>query len=166
MRPSWSSPTSNCYYFFLLLRFEPKSRWGSAADRRARLHIASFSLCGGLSSKNSATSLARAYGLWGAVNATKCRCRRRHCSSSSSQPRHFEEAVAHTNGARYVGGAVCSERGRGLQLELRHRVGGRRRFWGRRRRRCWCLHHCQRTAAARPELVEHVLSLVGSRKTH
>ena len=44
--------------------------------------------------------------------------RRRRCSSSSSssssQPRHFEEAVAHTNGARYVGGAVCSERGRGL----------------------------------------------------
>ena len=42
------------------------------------------------------------------------RRRRRRCSSSSSQPRHFEEAVAHTNGARYVGGAVCSERGRGL----------------------------------------------------
>ena len=90
---------------FFTSSFEPKSRRGSAADRRARLHIASFSLCGGLSSKNSATRRAR-------VRPMKRRQRRRRCSSS--QPRHFEEAVAHTNGARYVGGAVCSERGRGL----------------------------------------------------
>ena len=57
-----------------------------------------------LALKNSATRRAR-------VRPMR---RRRRCSSSSSQPRHFEEAVAHTNGARYVGGAVCSERGRGL----------------------------------------------------
>ena len=50
---------------FFSSSFEPKSHRGSAADadRRARLHIASFSLCGGLSSKNSATSRARVFGL-------------------------------------------------------------------------------------------------------
>ena len=137
MRPSWSSPTSNCYYFFSS-SFEPKSHRGSAADadRRARLHIASFSLCGGLSSKNSATSRARVFGLWSAVNAADVARRRRRHSHGTLKKQLLTQTVLAMS-------AVPSAQNVAAVFTRATPPCWRPPPLLRPPRRCWCLHHCK-----------------------